>query len=134
MFMKLEGHYLESTRAGLSVGAVAMQIRLSDGTDVNLPVPFVSIGGNLAVCPQIAVDGDSGLRIDFTRWSPLRYGTDATVRFPVDIRPQSLAIRVARAFDADPSTSWHDQPADMLAWLRTWGPANGLNVPGEGEL
>jgi hypothetical protein len=70
------------------------------------------------------------VRIDFSRWVPLRYGGAAPACFPLFLSSQELAARVARAFDADPGTRWTDTPEQMKAWLLTWAAANDVRVSG----
>ncbi|KFU82928.1 hypothetical protein SAMN04489729_4240 [Amycolatopsis lurida] len=118
--IKLDAHYVERS----CVGAVHLSIALNDGTTVVFPAPFLPLTASLAITPHFAPEGDSGLRIDFTHWSPMRYGLTDTARFPVALPSQELAMRVARAFDADPATTWTDPPEQMQAWLRSWTATN----------
>jgi hypothetical protein len=119
-YIKFEGHYVEHVPGGMSVGSVTGIGKLGNGTTVEVPRPFISIGNNLGVTPVVEPDGQTSLRIDFARWSPLRYGQPITAGFPFNFASQDLAVRVARAFDADPQTSWRD-PIDAIAsWLRAW--------------
>jgi hypothetical protein len=127
-YIKLEAHYIDQTPSAFVSGAVQLSIALNDGTAVDFPAPFVPLTNTLAVMPMILPDGDAGLRIDFTLWAPLRYGPSGpSVRFPLSLSSQDLAVRVTRAFDADPSTAWSDSPDQMITWLRSWVAAN--NVP-----
>lgn len=128
-FIKFEGHYVEhGPGGGVSVGTAGSGITLSNGTTVEIPTPFIRIDRNLGIVPAIVPDGDAALRIDFTRWSPLRFGIDLTAGFPFNFPSQDLAVKVARAFDADPRTTWRDTPDAIGAWLRTWGADNGLGL------
>lgn len=120
--IKLDAHYVERSY----VGAVHLTIALNNGTTVIFPAPFLPLTSSLAITPVVVPDGDAGLRIDFTRWSPLRYGVTNAARFPVSLPSQELAARVARAFDADPATTWADTPDQVMAWLRSWTAANNL--------
>ncbi|WP_432847127.1 hypothetical protein ACQPXB_40755 [Amycolatopsis sp. CA-161197] len=43
-------------------------------------------------------------------------------------RRQEVAVRVTRAFHADPATTWRDTYEQMTAWLYAWGPANGVHL------
>ncbi len=129
--LKLDGHYTGHVRGGISVGAVAITLDLSNDLVVELPAPFLPIGDGLAVTPAVVPDGDSAVRIDFTRWSPLRYGTRGAARFPVNFVGQDVAVRVARAFDADPRASWHCTADEAMEWLRQHGDRLGLAL---GEL
>ncbi|OLS99358.1 hypothetical protein BJF90_39295 [Pseudonocardia sp. CNS-004] len=120
-FIKFEGYYVEyGPGGGVNVGTPSTHITLGNGTTVEIPTPFMRIDRNLAITPAIVPDGESALRIDFTRWSPLRFGTDLTAGFPFNFPTQDLAVRVARAFDADPRTSWRDTPDAIGTWLRAW--------------
>jgi hypothetical protein len=131
-YVQFDGYYTEHVRGGVSVGTVGMVSTLGNGTTVSIPTPFIRIGGNLGIIPAIDPDGDASLRIDFTRWSPVRYGQDLTAGFPFNFPSQDLAVKVARAFDADPRTTWRDAPDAIGAWLRTWGADNGLNFGSPG--
>jgi hypothetical protein len=127
-FIKFECHYMEyAPGGGVSVGTAGTAITLGNGTTVEIPTPFIRLDSNLGIIPAIAPDGDAALRIDFTRWSPLRFGQDLTAGFPFNFATQDLAVKVARAFDVDPRTTWRDTPAAIEAWLRTWGADNGFN-------
>jgi hypothetical protein len=48
--------------------------------------------------------------------------------FPASFSNQATAVQAARAFDTDPNTSWTDMDDRKIAWLREWGPANGVRV------
>jgi hypothetical protein len=120
MFMKLEGHYIEQTPKGFGVGSISTTITLGNGTTVEMPIPLIPIGNNLAVTPALTADGDTGVRVDFSRWTPTRYGRAGAALFPRWYADQSIAVKVCRAFDADPTVSW-DSPLDAIhAWATAW--------------
>ncbi|MGW4826666.1 hypothetical protein ACWEOG_03720 [Amycolatopsis japonica] len=118
--IKLDAHYLNET----GVGAVGLTITLANGTTVIFPAPFVPLTASLAVMPWIRPDDATGLRIDFAFWAPMTYGDAGAARFPLSLPTQELAVRVTRAFDADPATAWSDSPDQMVAWLRSWAASN----------
>jgi hypothetical protein len=128
-YIKLEANYTEHVPGGMSIGNVGLTTTLNNGTRVEFPMPFVSIGNGLAITPAVNPNGDAGLRMDFTRWTPLRYGANRTAGFPLEFRSQDLAVRVARAFDADPSTRWGCTADEARAWLNTWAAANPALFP-----
>ncbi|OKJ93838.1 hypothetical protein [Amycolatopsis sp. CB00013] len=123
-YIKLTAHYAEQSGGRVAVGAWHLYITLKNGTKVDFPAPFVPLNETLAVTPVIEPDGDAGVRIDFTRWSPMRYGVAGSTGFPMWMSSQEMAVRVARAFDADPATRWSDSPDDIRTWLRSWLAAN----------
>lgn len=124
-YIRLEAHYLENVPGGVRVGAFSMPIEVGTDMKVDFPAPFVAIGGGLAVAPQVEVDGVA-LRIDLTRWAPMRTGP-AGGMWPFNIAPQDLAIRITRAFDADRSTTWQDSSDAIAAWLRRHAADFGLH-------
>lgn len=121
--VKLDGHYIDQTRDRIGVGAIPVTVTLGGGT-VEFPAPFLPIGGGLAVMPAIAPDGDTAVRIDFTRWIPLRYGQGSSDSLPLYLNGQSLAVRICRAFDADPRTHWRQSADEVRAWLEQWAREN----------
>ncbi|WP_219414154.1 hypothetical protein [Pseudonocardia nigra] len=128
-YIKFEGYFTEHIRNGVSVGCPTAMVRLGNDTTVEIPRPFIAIGNNLGITPAIEPDGETSLRIDVTRWSPLRYGHPITAGFPFNFAGQELAVRVTRAFDADPNTSWRDPATAIRLWLRTWLDGQGLGSP-----
>jgi hypothetical protein len=124
--LKLEAHYTERTGGSFSFGTTEMTFAFGSGLTVQMPIPFLPIGEELGIVPAITVDGDSALRLDFTRWSPLRYGFRGVHGFPFTFTGQEFAAKVCRAFDADLQMTWRHTNAEIEAWLRRWGPANGL--------
>lgn len=115
--IQLTAHVVEPNPVGIRITAPTADYVLGDGTTINLPVPFMPAAGPLVITPEIALDGEAGLRLDFTRWSPMRLGADGG-RFPFTFTGQALAIRIGRAYDADPTTTWrYDVPA-AARWLR----------------
>jgi hypothetical protein len=127
-FLKLNAYVTEQNRQGVAVAAPTVTVALGNGTTVEIPVPFVRIDVYLAVVPHMSIDGETGVRTDLSRWSPAYISAQQMVIFPVNFDGQAVAVRAARAFDADPATSWNDSPDQMAAWLREWGPANGVQV------
>ncbi|GAB1508187.1 hypothetical protein [Actinophytocola sp. KF-1] len=125
-FLKLNAYVTEQNRQGVAVAAPTITLTLGDGTTVEFPVPFVPVGGHLALVPRISVVGETGVRVDLSRWSPAYVSAAHMVIFPARFDSQAVAVRVARGFDADPATSWNDPRDQMAAWLREWGPANGV--------
>lgn len=49
---------------------------------------------------------------------------------PVDF-DQATAVRVNRAYHADPATSWTDPVPTVASWMGTWAAANNLTTTGE---
>jgi hypothetical protein len=125
-YLKVVGHYVRQSPNRVSVGNIGLTITLGNQTTVEFPVPFVPIDNRLGIAPVIAPNGETKLEIDFSRWSPVRTGPDVVAVFPMNFTDQSLAVKVGRAFDADPATSWTDPVPSISNWLRTWGPDNGI--------
>lgn len=123
-YIKPEAHYTIHHGRGVHIGAVSLTTVLAGDLTVDMPIPFVALTDTLAVCPSIEADGDTAMRIDFTNWAPLRYGAAGAARFPFRLNSQALAVRVARAFDADPAIDWSDTPERIEAWLTSWLAAN----------
>lgn len=127
-FLKLNSYITERNSRGMVVAAPSVTIGFPDGTTVDFPVPFTHISGSLAVVPRMTIDGDIGVRVDLAHWSPAHVTVAQTALFPADFDDQATAVRVGRAFDVDPATSWNDTFNQKVAWLREWGPANGVQV------
>ena len=127
-FLKLNAFTAEQTRQGVSIGNPSVTVELGNGTTVEFPAPFVPVSGPLAVVPAISADGETGVRADLSRWSPAYVGTRFVVVFPVHFSDQATAVKAARAFDTNPDTSWTDSFDQKIAWLRQWGPANGVRL------
>jgi hypothetical protein len=127
-FLKLTAYVTEQNRNGVAVAAPSATVELGNGTTVEIPLPFVPIGGVLALVPRISTDGETGVRTDLSRWSPAIVSTQLMNIFPANFENQATAVRVARAFDTDPNTSWSDPRDQMVAWWREWAPANGVRV------
>jgi len=128
MFLKLNAYTAKQTRQGVSITNPSVTVELGNGTTVAFPAPFVPVSGPLAVVPAISADGETGVRADLSRWSPAYISTQQTVIFPVHFSDQATAVLAAHAFDTDPNTSWTDSVDQKIAWLREWGPANGVRV------
>ncbi|MEV6644553.1 hypothetical protein [Amycolatopsis sp. NPDC051371] len=127
-YIKLEAHYTIHISGGVHIGAVNLTTVLAGDLTVDMPIPFLALTDTLAVFPSIEADGDTAMRIDFTHWSPLRYGAAGAARFPFALTSQELAVRVARAFDADPAVDWSDTRERIEAWLNAWLAANTARV------
>ncbi|MGB3444463.1 MAG: hypothetical protein WBA97_37470 [Actinophytocola sp.] len=125
-FLKLNAFTTEHSRQGVSVTNPSVTVELGNGTTVEFPAPFVPVSGYLAVVPAISADGETGVRADLSRWSPAYISGRLVVVFPVHFSDQATAVRAARAFDANPDTSWTDSFDQKMAWLREWGPENGV--------
>jgi hypothetical protein len=119
-YMKLVSHYTLHIPGGMSVGNLELTTDLGNGNTVTVPLPFIALGSDIGISPVIEPDGDAALRIDLTRWSPVRYDSDFTARFPFSISDQATAAKVARAFDADPAITWHSTVTEIRTWLDTW--------------
>jgi hypothetical protein len=102
----------------------------TDGTVFEVAVPFLPIGGNLVITPKFAVnDDDKTLTVDLTRWCPGIVSEQLVTALPVDCG-QATAVRVTRAYDADPTTSWTDPVSKVSAWMLAWASTNGLTASG----
>lgn len=126
--IKLDSHYIEHTPGRVGVGFVAMTFELSPTLSVDLHVPFLPIGRNLAVRPNVTTDGDSALRIDLAQWIPVRYSSGSWAQFPIYLDSQVLAEQVCRAFDADPATQWRQAADQTRSWLEQWAHENGVRL------
>jgi hypothetical protein len=133
-FLKLHGHTVEQFPGGLSVIAIARTFTFADGTAVEFPLPFLPIGNDLVITPAVKVNGDKTLTVDLSRWAPGLAAQRGVAVFPLNFGTQADAVKVARAYHADPATSWTDPLPTVLAWLRTWGSANGLNLTGLDDI
>lgn len=120
MFVKLAGHYVEHVPGGVSIGSLSSTIALGNGTTVEMPLPFVPIGPSLAVVPTLMRAGDASVQVDFSRWSPARYGDRGLATFPRWYADQAVAVRICRAFDADPALSWTSPAEEITAWAIRW--------------
>lgn len=129
-YIKLDGHLVNQTYQGLTIAAIGQTFHFDNGTVVEFPTPFVPVGDPLVIVPVVVKDGDTGLRVDLTRWCPGHVGNGLTAVLPVDVPGQALAARIAKAFHADPATTWRDSVGQVIAWLRVWAPANGVRLNG----
>jgi hypothetical protein len=127
-FINLVGHINTQDHARLITTTMTLTRQLNAETAVQLPVPFIPIGNGLAIAPAIDQDGETALRVDLARWAPAHVSSDLVAVLPINFNAQSMAVQVARAFDADPTTSWSASLSEVTDWLIAWGPANGLNV------
>lgn len=127
-YTKLDGFYTEQLPDGVGVGGVSMTQQLGNGTTVEFLSPFLPIGNGLAILPAMAPDGKTELRIDFALWSPARVGAGKATALLMITADQDTAVRIARAFDADPTTSWDDPPPVVADWLHAWGQTSGVPV------
>jgi hypothetical protein len=127
-YIKLEAHYTIHHSRGVQVGAVRLTTVLAGDLTVDMPIPFLALNDTLGVCPSIEPDGDTAMRVDFTNWSPLRYGAAGAARFPFTLNSQAVAVQVARAFDGDPGVDWSDAPERIEAWLHAWLAANNVTA------
>jgi hypothetical protein len=107
-------------------------LTLGDGTSVDIAVPYVALdGGNgagLAIAPLLTA-GVTGLSIDLQQWMAMYISPETTQFFTAASFDQPTAIRVARAWHADPATNWSDPHTEQVRWLQTWAPANGVPQP-----
>lgn len=126
--LKLVGHYEQQVRGGVAVGALSQDVTVGDGDTVQVPILFSPISDHLAVAPAIAADGAHALRVDLTRWAPMRYGPGASVVFALNFIGLDLATRVARALDADPRASWHWPAQDARTWCRLHADRLGIRL------
>lgn len=124
-YTQLQAHYVRQEHGGLNVGSVSVTVQLADGDTVVLPIPFLPINDQIGVAPVMehGVNDGSTVRVDFSRWQPicLRDGDAGCV--PLVAGDQGEAVRLARAFDADPATSWKDSPSGVEAWRQSYDAA-----------
>jgi hypothetical protein len=123
-YLKLHGYFTKSIPGGIATGTVSMTITLKNGDTIEFPLPFVPADSTIGVAPAVELSGDAGIRLDFTRWAAVRTDTNLTAGFPFYFADQAVAVKVGRAFEADPTTSWTDSAADVRAWLTKWGSAS----------
>lgn len=128
MHIKLVAHYAKRTGASFDFGTTESTFVFDDGLTVQIPTPFLAISDELGITPAVVKDGAAALRIDLTRWSPMRYGARGSHGFPFVFTGQDAAAKVCRAFDADPRTDWRQTVGEIEAWLREWGPPNGFHL------
>jgi hypothetical protein len=122
MYIKLDGHWVNHIRGGVQVATAALTMQQPGGLTVEMPTLFVPLGGDLAITPVIEPDGEHALRICLDRWSPMHLNPGH--RFPLNVPGLELAVRITRAFDADPDTRWDCTPEEAMAWCQTWYAAN----------
>jgi hypothetical protein len=123
-YIKLHGYFTKSIPDGIATGTVSSTVVLKNGDTVEIPLPFVPTSDTVGVAPNFELSGDAGIRLDFTRWIPVRTGTDLTAGFPMYFTDQALAVKIGRAFEDDPTTSWRDPAEVIQAWVQTWLAAN----------
>ena len=128
-YTKLTNIITKQFREGVALSGISRTVTFEDGTAFEVPLPFLPIGDDLVLTPKVIVDGDKALRIDLTRWCPSIVSQWVTATLPVDC-DQALAVRMARAYHADPATSWTDPVANVSAWVGTWAAANGVATTG----
>lgn len=123
-YLKLHSHYVEDRGGQIAVCNAWITVALGNGTSVRLALPFVPLGGGLAIVPRVTTNGESSVQFDFTRWSPayLRGGT--AVVLPVELSGQALAARFCQEFHASPDVSWSDPAEKVRAWRLAWSKAN----------
>ncbi|ALG05778.1 hypothetical protein [Kibdelosporangium phytohabitans] len=126
-FVRMVGYQLHTHPDGVAVTDLSASVTLGDGTVVVMPAPFVHIGHRLGVCPAIEPSGDTGIVFDLSRWAPVYLDGEAQTMFPFHITGQGVAATIARAFHADPATSWSDPRERVETWLRSHGPDLGLH-------
>lgn len=125
-YIRLDGHVVTEVPGGVKVSALTVQMPLDNEMTVEMPIPFVPIGGGLAITPALRRDGRR-VSLDFTRWTPANLTDEQKALHPAEFHSQTEAVEAARAFDADPATSWLDSDAHMLAWSMAWRIKRGLS-------
>jgi hypothetical protein len=115
-YLSLQGNFAV---LGGATGSARMRYHLGDRTVVELDAPFLPLNGRLVLVPVCEADGPTGLRIDLSQWQPGCIGPRALSVLPVALRDQAIAAEVARAFDADPHTSWQRiDETTVVRWLK----------------
>lgn len=121
-YTQLQAHFLRQVPGGVSVSNLTATVKLADGNTVVFPIPFMPINDELGVSPVIehtTADG-STLRVDFSQWQPICLRDGEAGCLPIAARDQAEAVKLTRAFDADPATSWNDSPSAVQAWRQTY--------------
>ncbi|GAB3462514.1 hypothetical protein [Actinophytocola sediminis] len=124
-YIKMDGYVAVARPGGVLVTTLTLIIALPNGSTVEFPALLLPIGAGLAITPAIRTGVDGEVCLDFTRWSPARVDGDLSVRFPVVCADQATAVAVARAFDADPATSWRDPVTVMVEWANRFAMSGG---------
>jgi hypothetical protein len=130
-FLKLHAYTTEQSDGGVCITGISRTFMFNDGIAMDVPIPFLPIGNDLVLTPQVDVDGDQTLRVNLTLWCPGTASPRLVASLPVHC-DQATAVRVARAYDADPATSWTDPASTVATWLSAWAAANGVTVTFDG--
>ena len=130
----LSGHLTEHLPGGVAVLGITRTFTFEDGTAFEVPIPLLPIGNGLVVAPAMTMNDDKTVTVNLARWCP-GITTEGWRRvLGVDFSTQTLAVWCARDFHADRTTSWTDSWPQVLAWLRTWAPANGVTGLDKAEV
>lgn len=101
-----------------------LTLPISEDDQVRMPLPFLQVGGGLAVFPLITPTGEGGFHCDFTRWVPGKLSVrGADTRLPL-AGERTVAIHAALAFDADPRPSGPTPPRPSTHGSRPGSPTS----------
>ncbi|MEU0885545.1 hypothetical protein ABZ345_43770 [Lentzea sp. NPDC005914] len=123
-FLQLHSHFVQRHPGGIGVNTLRSTLALGDGTTVSWELPSLPIDSGLVLVPAVYTEGDTSLRVDFSRWTPGFCGNGFGALLPFTTTDQAQAVRLARAFHAAPDTSWRDSAEKVAAWVRSWREAD----------
>ncbi len=114
-YLKLDSHVFN----GAGMASVTSEMTVNDVT-VSLARPFVQIGPNLAVTPNLAPT-EHGVEIRLDEWIVMEFGRSGQVTMlPRVVRTQRVAVAMGRAFEADPSITWSATGQQLTTWCQNW--------------
>ncbi|MBM7861897.1 hypothetical protein [Lentzea nigeriaca] len=117
-FLQLHSHFVQQQPGGVSVNYMRTTLQLGNGTTVSFQLPALPIGDGLVLAPVVYTEGQTSIRMDFSRWTAGMCGNGVGALLPFSTTDQAHAVRVCRAFHAAPDTSWTDSTDTAAAWLR----------------
>jgi hypothetical protein len=127
-YIKLDGHWINHIPGCVQVATASVTMPLPGGLTVEMAGPFVPLGNDLAITPVFEADGEHAVRMRLDLWHPMHL--NPVIRFPLSLKGQEIAVRIARDFDADPATRWDCTADEAMAWCLAWEAAN---TPATGE-
>lgn len=116
-FLQLHSHFVQQRPGGISVDVLRNTVKLGNGTTVSFQVPALPLGDGLVLTPVVYAEGESGVRLDFGRWTGGFCLNGFGALLPFSTADQAEAARIVDAFHNALETSWSDSQDQMTAWL-----------------